>query len=522
VAQVRHYKAYHPRPFTRAQRKDVTLLFGGVTWKHERLAAAALRNLGYRVELLPNPTRRDFETGKELVDPGACCPTYFTAGCLANALREKVAREGREAVAERYAFVSATSCGACRFGQYFESYALALEGIGLSDLRILGITQDTLSDKGSRGLGFAVDTGVMLGLICAAMIADLLSDMEYQARPYEVVEGETARVLEASIERLERAFHGRPCQSGNVATLLWYTTSRYFARVLRELAPLWAGIELDRLRVKPKVKITGEFWVKSHEGEGNYNIKRWLEQEGAEVVPMPMTFWIEYLMFYGQIRLAEAREATRFAGLKQTRFRLTAKLLRRLYERFRHALLDLAEPLADQAQIARIAQPFYDHRLSGGEAYLLIGEALHAHRHRQAHMVCELAPYGCMPSSMSVGAMANVLGQHPDLLYAPIELKGDAEVHALSRCQMILTEAKRRAQLEFETALSETVLSVDRIRAWEALNPGARRFGTRLPHAGMAGTAARYVRFVAEASRTAGGRGGRSVPAALGLPAGAR
>jgi len=27
-------------------------------------------------------------------------------------------------------------------------------------------------------------------------------------------------------------------------------------------------------------------------------------------------------------------------------------------------------------------------------------------------------------------------------LYAPIEIKGDAEVHALSRCQMILTEAK--------------------------------------------------------------------------------
>ena len=46
--------------------------------------------------------------------------------------------------------------------------------------------------------------------------------------------------------------------------------------------------------------------------------------------------------------------------------------------------------------------------------------------------------------------MANVQGNIPDLLYAPIEVKGDAEVHALSRCQMILTEAKKRAQAEFE------------------------------------------------------------------------
>ncbi len=61
-------------------------------------------------------------------------------------------------------------------------------------------------------------------------------------------------------------------------------------------------------------------------------------------------------------------------------------------------------------------------------------------------MICELSPYGCLPNTMSIGAMAAVLGKHPDLLYAPLEIKGDAEVHALSRCQMILTDAKKRAR----------------------------------------------------------------------------
>ena len=87
---------------------------------------------------------------------------------------------------------------------------------------------------------------------------------------------------------------------------------------------------------------------------------------------------------------------------------------------------------------------------------MLVGKALWAHRHKKAHMICELSPYACMPNTMSVGAMAAVTGKHPDLLYAPLEIKGDAEVHALSRCQMILTEAKKRAQDEFEAALARS------------------------------------------------------------------
>ena len=53
---------------------------------------------------------------------------------------------------------------------------------------------------------------------------------------------------------------------------------------------------MDRLRAKAKVKITGEFWLQTHEGEGNYNIKRWLESEGAEVIPPPVAVWLHYLM----------------------------------------------------------------------------------------------------------------------------------------------------------------------------------------------------------------------------------
>jgi len=128
---------------------------------------------------------------------------------------------------------------------------------------------------------------------------------------------------------------------------------------------------------------------------------------------------------------------------------------------------------------------------------MLVGKALHAHLHKHANMTCELSPYSCMPNTMSKGAMANVQGRYPDLLYAPIEIKGDAEVHALSRCQMILTEAKKRAQSEFVEAMAKTGMTLEKIREIEAKRPEVKKATYPVPHLGYASTAANYVLHLA-------------------------
>jgi predicted nucleotide-binding protein (sugar kinase/HSP70/actin superfamily) len=129
---------------------------------------------------------------------------------------------------------------------------------------------------------------------------------------------------------------------------------------------------------------------------------------------------------------------------------------------------------------------------------MLVGKALWAHHNKKAHMICELSPYSCMPNTMSIGAMAGVVGKYPDLLYAPLEIKGDAEVHALSRCQMILTEAKKRAQREFDEALASSGLTLDEVRAYVDAHPAMKKATYHVPHDGRAaGTAAKLVLHVA-------------------------
>jgi predicted nucleotide-binding protein (sugar kinase/HSP70/actin superfamily) len=207
--------------------------------------------------------------------------------------------------------------------------------------------------------------------------------------------------------------------------------------------------------------------------------------------------WLHYLL-HPEIRKLEHRNSkSKHPQLQHMALQGLEKVYRGTYNRFRKALANLPNELPDQVELKELAEPFYHFELRGGEGHMLIGKALHAYHHKKAHMICELSPYSCMPNTMSIGSMANVLGKYPDLLYAPIEVKGDAEVHALSRCQMILTEAKKRAHAEFEDVMNKTGLTVEAIRKYEAKHPEVRRATYKVPHLGYAGMASNYVTHLA-------------------------
>ncbi|MBA4254229.1 MAG: hypothetical protein C0441_09925, partial [Comamonadaceae bacterium] len=229
----------------------------------------------------------------------------------------------------------------------------------------------------------------------------------------------------------------------------------------------------------------------------NYNIHSWLESEGAEVYPAPVAIWLDYLLRFGRQRAEERFGIEPGARRQNATYAAIQTLLRWTYNRMRHALGDVPHALPEQTVLRDLAAPYFHKRLSGGEGDMLIGKALWAHLHKKAHMTCELSPYACMPNTMSIGAMAAVQGKYPDLLYAPIEIKGDAEVHALSRCQMILTEAKKRAVREFDSVLQRIGLTEAQLAAEVAARPELSRATYRVPHYGVAGTAANLALHIA-------------------------
>jgi predicted nucleotide-binding protein (sugar kinase/HSP70/actin superfamily) len=292
---------------------------------------------------------------------------------------------------------------------------------------------------------------------------------------------------------LYRVFRDRPYRGKKLGSLAWHILTPYFTNALRTIFKKFESIEVDRLQPKPVVKITGEFYLQTVEGEPNHNIHRWLESEGAEVYPAPVAVWLDYLIRLRIQRQEDYVGIDPAARIKLIGLRALQRLYRHGYDRLRTALGGLPHALPRQEELRRLAEPFFGSRLHGGEGDMLIGKAIWAYVHRKAHLICELSPYACMPNTMSVGAMAGVLGKYPGLLYAPLEIKGDAEIHALSRCQMMLSEAKKRAYAEYESALNRCGMREDDARTLAARIPVTNLATHRVPHSGFACTAANTV-----------------------------
>ena len=109
------------------QRDQTTLLFGGLTPRHERLLEAAVRGLGYRCQALPTPDIVSFELGKEFGNNAYCNPAYFTGGNLLKYLREQEdSGISKQEILDKYAFLTAGYRGPCRFGLYEEEVRTVL------------------------------------------------------------------------------------------------------------------------------------------------------------------------------------------------------------------------------------------------------------------------------------------------------------------------------------------------------------------------------------------------------------
>ena len=486
--QTIHWHDKNPQSFTRDERGTTTILLGGLTLAHDALLTGALDGLGYRVQALDCPDLEALRLGKEFGNRGQCNPTYFTVGNLVKQLT-KLRDQDRITVPDilkNYVFLTAGACGPCRFGTYVTEYRKALVDSGFDGFRVL-LFQQQGGLKQATGLatGLELNMTFFKGVIQAVMAGDVLNLAGYRIRPYEVTPGETDLALQDCKTLLRETLRRR----GSMITALLRCRSR-----LNRIA-------VNRLRPKPKVSIIGEFWAMTTEGDGNHRLQRFLEQEGAEVDIQPVTAWILYNIWEHQHdtrkRLHLRGEDEGIVGLKGKDGRTKLALLwgadlavRALFGVYAKAIGLGGYHLPDMDQVASISHQYYDNHLRGGEGHMEVGKLLNTVKHRKAHMVISVKPFGCMPSSgVSDGIQSLITARYPEAIFTAIETTGDGEVNVQSRIQMDLFKARARAEEEYRAALGrsgleESVLSRKFQRRAKALH--------HPPHV-VAGTAANQV-----------------------------
>ncbi len=549
--EAEHFRRPEERPFLKSQRGRTTLLFGGLTWKHERLIHGALEGLGYHAEAIPTPDVAAFQLGKEYGNNGQCNPTYFTVGNLVQYLQRLEAQGlSKEEIIDRYVFFTAGACGPCRFGMYEAEYRLALRNAGFDGFRVLLFQQSGGLSQSDAEQGLEMNLDFFLGILNAMNCGDVINEVAYAIRPFEVKAGRTDETLERIIDYLHEVFRKKqPWQVGDrLAGFLgnFKDTADYVGKFVSQLAgddltqalercrDWYDEIDVDRLRVKPIVKITGEFWAQTTEGDGNFNMFRFLEREGAQVLVEPVGTWIMYMLHQVVQKCRDLKGLEEGAVLppvwrldkrvkvelsyrnKIAKLRLAEAIFRREYHRVVKALGGLAHGLTDQYEMQRLGHPYYNSRAGGGEGHLEVAKNIYYSNKDLAHMVLSLKPFGCMPSTQSDGAQAAVVAHHRDMIYLPIETSGEGEINAHSRVQMALGEAKTKAKREFAEALEASGLTLEDCYAYVEARPELKRPMYRVPHRkGVVGVAAQMVYHIAERMRREGWRPKRARTVAM-------
>ena len=362
-------------------------------------------------------------------------------------------------------------------------------------------------------------------MLNAMHLGDVINDLIYQIRPFEVNKGETDRVFREMVDGLCEDLRNRkafeiekrapklaqsrnsratsPAQHLQTSSANGTSTcgARIYLNALQSARETMNTIEVDRTRVKPVVKITGEFWAQTHGGRRQLPHVRFpgarrrtgdggadrdlgglpdVPGEGTCEAKWPVNRphrnpkWYEvkkHLANYIGLRkkLMGHRRWARRSGTTSTTgpSRIWAALRTIWYRR---------------RSWRELAHPFYNQFARGGEGHLEVGKNVYYTVHQLCHMVLALKPFGCMPSSQSDGVQSAVINKFKDMIFLPIETSGEGEVNAHSRVQMALGEAKVKAKTEFEQCLKSTGKTLDDIREYIAEHPELRRPFYHVPH----------------------------------------
>jgi predicted nucleotide-binding protein (sugar kinase/HSP70/actin superfamily) len=476
------------------QREHTTILVSGLTMAHDFFVQAGLAGLGYKIQALDCPDNDALQFGKEFGNRGQCNPTYFTVGNLVKYLVNLRDKEGMstEDIIDKHVFLTAGACGPCRFGMYVTEYRKALRDAGFDGFRVMlfepngGMNQAT-----GKEVGLKMDKEFFLTLAKAIFAGDALNALMYRIRPYEVEPGSTDKAIDESRKLIMDALKNKK----SVLKAMW------------KARKVMQGVKVDQTLVKPKVSVIGEFWAMTTEGEGNYRLQRFLEQEGAEVDIQLIAGWILYNIWQARVDTrsrmvlrgvdGEARK-----GLKTTQVAkkfmtlwVAEKAIRLTFKVFGFCLGLRNYKLPDMEENAAVAAEHYNTELRGGEGHMEVGKLIQNVTHKKSHMTISVKPFGCMPSSgVSDGVQSIITERYPEAIFLPIETTGDGAVNVYSRIQMMLFKAKLAAQEEFETTLKKKGVTREQLK--KKLK-GKRALSTHYSKHKVAGTSANLALEVA-------------------------
>lgn len=214
----------------------------------------------------------------------------------------------------------------------------------------------------------------------------------------------------------------------------------------------------------PRIYVTGEFFANLAHNEGNYNLRRFIMDEGCEVYPGLFTQrvlydnWRRTREALRGIKYAKDRKELRFYRSSLRKQKVSTAVVNFIYKWLCKAFNPQAfggkAEILDLNRLAVLGKPYYHPEIFGGEGNLEVAEALYYANSVDGFISSK--PFGCMPSSgVSDGVQAKIMSMHPQLNFLSIETSGDNEINILSRVSMLLFKAKQKMRKDASLKTSD-------------------------------------------------------------------
>ena len=406
---------FRPRPSPSSPPKNRILYFPYMNDGAYMLAAAA-RSIGVPSEVLPKQDDEVIAIGRKYTSSKECFPMICTTGSFVQKLMEPGADPSR------MSFFMPDHNGPCRFGQYNHFHRILFDRLGFAQAELITPSNDTSYEDiaGEHGQKFRINA--WRGFI----VADFIRKIYRETRPYEINKGDSDRLYEDSIKRLERCI-----EAG----------SKGLRKVLEAIASDFLAIKVDKSERKPVVAIIGEIFMRDNAG-CNGNIANKLEDLGVEVVIGPFSEWIYYSTYrFTRDSLWKNDKKgvikSKIQGFGQD---VIANYLLKNIKKFTDHEKDVS--LHDMLNLCNTyVNKFYD-----GDPPIAMGTSV-ALAKRGVSGMAAILPFTCMPGTLVASVSDSFRKDHNNIPFINIAYDGQDTVSLDTRLQAFVFQVREYAMV---------------------------------------------------------------------------
>lgn len=403
--------------FTKEMRKDYTILMPQMAPIHFEFLESAMKNSGYKMELLKDCTQHTVETGLKYVNNDACYPSILVTGQMIEAL------ESGKYDLNKTALIMSQTGGGCRATNYIGFIRKALKDAGFENVPVISFNVVGME----KMPGFKLTIPLIERLIKSCIYADLLQKMLTKNRAYEINKGETKELFDYWMEKCKK--------------LVNKSNIKEFKQSIFDIVSDFEKIELDTSVIKPKVGIVGEVLIKYHPFGNNFVADK-LEQEGAEVI---LPDFMGFIKFIATHKIT-FNKLIKTDAIKAKLFKTAIKLIDLLEKPVISALNNSKKGYLLPCNIWDLEEKVNDILSIGnqtGEGWFLTAEMIEYIEHDIPNIVC-VQPFACLPNHVvGKGVIKTIRSKFPEANIAPIDYDpGASEANQTNRIKLMMTVAK--------------------------------------------------------------------------------